>query len=48
MANEILKSLLPFGGWMEERIQALSFTGGTDPILPTSSASAEQRLLPSP
>ena len=36
MANEILKSLLPFGGWMEERIQELSFTGGSDPILPTS------------
>ena len=36
MANEILKSLLPFGGWMEERIQDLSFTGGSDPILPTS------------
>ena len=36
MANEILKSLLPFGGWTEERIQDLSFTGGSDPILPTS------------
>ena len=36
MANEILKTLLPFGGWTEERIQDLTLTGGFDPILPTS------------
>ena len=36
MAHKILETLLPFGGWKAERIQDLSLTGGTDPILPTS------------
>jgi crotonobetainyl-CoA:carnitine CoA-transferase CaiB-like acyl-CoA transferase len=36
MANEILKTLLPFAGWNEDRAQDLTITGGTDPILPTS------------
>jgi len=36
MANEILKTLLPFAGWSEERTKDLTITGGTDPILPTS------------
>ena len=36
MANEILKTLLPFAGWSEDRTKELTITGGTDPILPTS------------
>lgn len=36
MANEILKTLLPLAGWKEDRIEDLTITGGTDPILPTS------------
>ncbi len=36
MTNEILRSLLPFAGWDDERANDLTITGGTDPILPTS------------
>ncbi len=36
MTNEILRTLLPFAGWTDERTNELSITGGTDPILPTS------------
>ena len=36
MTNEILRSLLPFAGWDDERANDLTIAGGTDPILPTS------------
>lgn len=36
MANDIINTLLPFAGWDEQRTNEVTFTGGTDPILPTS------------
>jgi len=35
MTNDALCTLLPIAGWPEERVRAVEFTGGTDPILPT-------------
>src|SRR5947199_10780618 len=35
MTNAALRTLLPIAGWPEERADAIEFTGGTDPILPT-------------
>ncbi|HXH13711.1 MAG TPA: CoA transferase [Alphaproteobacteria bacterium] len=35
MTNDALRTLLPIAGWSEDRAQAVEFTGGTDPILPT-------------
>ena len=36
MDNEILRGLLPLAGWNEDRLDDLTITGGSDPILPTS------------
>ena len=36
MNNEILRGLLPLAGWNEDRLDDLTLTGGSDPILPTS------------
>ena len=36
MDNEILRGLLPLAGWNEGRLDDLTITGGSDPILPTS------------
>ena len=36
MNNEILRGLLPLAGWNEDRLDDLTITGGSDPILPTS------------
>jgi crotonobetainyl-CoA:carnitine CoA-transferase CaiB-like acyl-CoA transferase len=36
MTNDALHTLLPIAGWPEARARAVEFTGGTDPILPTS------------
>ena len=36
MNNEILRGLLPLAGWNEDRLDNLTITGGSDPILPTS------------
>jgi len=35
MTNDALRTLLPIGGWLEERARAVEITGGPDPILPT-------------
>jgi crotonobetainyl-CoA:carnitine CoA-transferase CaiB-like acyl-CoA transferase len=35
MTNDALRTLLPIAGWPEEYMQAVDFTGGPDPILPT-------------
>jgi crotonobetainyl-CoA:carnitine CoA-transferase CaiB-like acyl-CoA transferase len=35
MPNAALRSILPTVGWSEDRADAVAFTGGTDPILPT-------------
>src|SRR5216110_1302905 len=35
MTNAALGTLMPIAGWPEERTEAVEFTGGTDPILPT-------------
>ncbi|MCI0845929.1 MAG: CoA transferase [Chloroflexi bacterium] len=35
MTNDALRTLLPIGGWLEERARTVEITGGTDPILPT-------------
>ena len=35
MTNHALRTLMPVGGWPEERALAVEFSGGTDPILPT-------------
>jgi crotonobetainyl-CoA:carnitine CoA-transferase CaiB-like acyl-CoA transferase len=35
MPNEALRSILPVAGWKVERADSVTFTGGTDPILPT-------------
>ena len=36
MSNEALKTLLPIGGWSEDRAREVEITGKYDPILPTS------------
>ena len=36
MTNDALHTLLPIAGWSEEHAHGVEFTGGTDPILPTS------------
>ena len=35
MPNAALRSILPNVGWSADRADAVAFTGGTDPILPT-------------
>ena len=35
MMNEALRTLLPIAGWPESRADAVTMTGGVDPILPT-------------
>src|SRR5688572_27779031 len=35
MANDALRTLLPLGGWSDDRTRALEITGALDPILPT-------------
>jgi crotonobetainyl-CoA:carnitine CoA-transferase CaiB-like acyl-CoA transferase len=35
MPHEALRSILPSAGWSPDRTDAVTFTGGTDPILPT-------------
>jgi crotonobetainyl-CoA:carnitine CoA-transferase CaiB-like acyl-CoA transferase len=35
MPQEALRSILPSAGWSADRAQAVRFTNGTDPILPT-------------
>src|SRR3984957_9590204 len=35
MPHEALHSILPSAGWSPDRLDAVTFTGGTDPILPT-------------
>ena len=35
MPREALRSILPNAGWSADRADAVTFTGGTDPILPT-------------
>ena len=34
--NDALRTILPIGGWPEERAQDVEITGGTDPVLPTA------------
>jgi crotonobetainyl-CoA:carnitine CoA-transferase CaiB-like acyl-CoA transferase len=36
MAHDALRTILPIAGWPAERAQAVEFTGGADPVLPTS------------
>jgi len=36
MINDALRTILPIGGWPEERTRAIEITGGSDPVLPTS------------
>jgi len=36
-----LQALLPLAGWPEDRVQDVEFTGGLDPVLPTSFKIAE-------
>src|ERR1700688_2244617 len=35
MPNEALRTILPSAGWSADRADAVTFTGGTAPILPT-------------
>ena len=35
MPNEALRTILPIAGWPDRRAEAVVFTGGTDPVLPT-------------
>jgi crotonobetainyl-CoA:carnitine CoA-transferase CaiB-like acyl-CoA transferase len=35
MPRDALRSILPVAGWPADRADAVTFTGGTDPILPT-------------
>ena len=35
MPNKALRSILPAAGWSVDRADAVEFTGGTDPVLPT-------------
>ena len=35
MPNKALRSIMPVAGWPADRADAVAFTGGTDPILPT-------------
>jgi crotonobetainyl-CoA:carnitine CoA-transferase CaiB-like acyl-CoA transferase len=34
-AHETLKTILPVAGWSDDRTADVTFTGGTDPVLPT-------------
>src|SRR5580704_16981825 len=33
--NEALRTILPIAGWSDTRAADVTFTGGTDPVLPT-------------
>ena len=35
MPHDALRTILPNAGWPAERADAVEFTGGTDPVLPT-------------
>ncbi|MFI5001147.1 MAG: CoA transferase, partial [Reyranellales bacterium] len=35
MPNKALRSILPVAGWLDDRAADVTFTGGTDPVLPT-------------
>ena len=35
MPHEALRTILPIAGWPEEKVRAVEFTGGADPVLPT-------------
>ena len=35
MPQEALRTILPIAGWSDDRATAVTFTGGTDPVLPT-------------
>src|SRR5882762_4526693 len=35
MPHEVLRKILPVAGWPDEQAAAVTFTGGTDPVLPT-------------
>ena len=35
MPHAALRTILPVAGWSAARADAVTFTGGTDPILPT-------------
>src|ERR1700675_904421 len=35
MPHEVLRKILPVVGWPDEQATAVTFTGGTDPVLPT-------------
>ena len=36
MSHDALRTLLPYAGWSEEYARTATFTGGADPVLPTS------------
>jgi len=36
MPHEVLRKILPVAGWPDEQAAAVTFTGGTDPVLPTT------------
>ena len=35
MPHEALRSILPAAGWSADDADAVTFTGGTDPVIPT-------------
>src|SRR5258707_14378747 len=35
MPHEVLRKILPVVGWSEGQADAVTFTGGSDPVLPT-------------
>jgi len=35
MPHKALRTILPIAGWSDDRAAAVTFTGGTDPVLPT-------------
>ena len=35
MKTQAMLSLLPYGGWSEDRLSELDITGPLDPVLPT-------------
>lgn len=36
MPHEALRTILPFAGWPDKLAATVTFTGGTDPVLPTA------------
>jgi crotonobetainyl-CoA:carnitine CoA-transferase CaiB-like acyl-CoA transferase len=35
LSHDALRSILPIAGWSDDRASAVTFTGGSDPVLPT-------------